>query len=63
MPEPLVSVIIPAHNEELNIDKVVEALSNVFAEISTKFELIFVDDGSKDGTWGKIMLASSGIPS
>ena len=45
---PHVAVIIPAYNEEKNIEKTIESVRNL--EYSGKFEIIVVDDGSKDNT-------------
>lgn len=42
------SVIIPIYNEELNIQKLYDRLSDVLGKITPGFELIFVNDGSKD---------------
>src|SRR3990172_647829 len=43
-----VSVIIPAHNEERTIRKVIEELRRALSNMS--FEIIIVDDGSTDNT-------------
>lgn len=50
----LLSVILPAYNEEKMIDKASERLAELLRSEHIDFELIFVDDGSKDGTWIKI---------
>ena len=44
------SVFFPAYNEEKNIEKVVEDAKKVLAKIAEKWEIIIVDDGSKDKT-------------
>ena len=46
--EPLVSIIVPAYNEEVNVVKSVE---NLLRCNYSNFEIIFVDDGSKDKTY------------
>ena len=46
MPEPLVSVVVPAYNEEATLESV---LRRVLA-IPVRMELVVVDDGSQDGT-------------
>ena len=48
---PIVTVIIPAYNEEANLTALFERLSAVAAESPRyEFEFLFVDDGSKDAT-------------
>lgn len=54
----MISVIIPAYNEESVIEKTTGVISGILKEAKILYELIFVDDGSKDKTWEKITLAS-----
>lgn len=51
---PLLSVVIPAYNEEQNIPFVEEAVRKVLSNEGVRYEIIFVDDGSRDGTWKQI---------
>ncbi len=52
MPErPFLSIVVPAYNEEQNALIVYEAIRNVCRKLSHRFEIIFVDDGSCDGTF------------
>jgi dolichol-phosphate mannosyltransferase len=48
-----ISVVVPVFNEEQVIGEFCKRLLTVLKKISTKykFEIIFVDDGSKDGTF------------
>jgi glycosyltransferase involved in cell wall biosynthesis len=48
--QPYISLVIPAHNEAENIATVVRAASHVLAGINQQYEVIVVDDGSRDGT-------------
>ncbi len=50
----MLSVIIPAYNEEENIEKTARTISGILRENGIPAELLFVDDGSSDGTWEKI---------
>jgi glycosyltransferase involved in cell wall biosynthesis len=45
-----VSVILPAHNEEPNIRRVVECCREVCRKLFSDHEIIVVDDGSADNT-------------
>lgn len=44
------SVVIPTHNEERNIKPLYEAVRGVMNGLGGDWELIFIDDGSGDGT-------------
>lgn len=44
------SVIIPAYNEEKNIEDTINRIFNVLPGIASDFEVIVIDDGSKDRT-------------
>ncbi|HEL1612455.1 TPA: glycosyltransferase family 2 protein [Streptococcus suis] len=46
----MISVIVPCFNEEEAIPYFYEAMEKVRKEMGEKFEYIFVNDGSKDGT-------------
>src|SRR5437868_9025569 len=46
---PEISIVLPAHNEAGNIAPVAAAIAQVMA-LSGSYEIIFVDDGSSDGT-------------
>lgn len=56
-----ISVIIPAYNEEAMIHKTAEVIHGLLAENAIDHELLFVDDGSKDGTWDNIKDTSEKI--
>ncbi len=45
-----VSIVIPAYNEEKRIIPTLEKICGYFTSGVLKFEVIIVDDGSKDGT-------------
>ncbi|MBI4891580.1 MAG: glycosyltransferase family 2 protein [Acidobacteria bacterium] len=49
-----VTAIVPAFNEENNIDACAEAICTALESASAGFELIFIDDGSSDATWQRI---------
>jgi len=49
-----ISVVIPVMNEEQSIEPLYEKLSAQLNTIGQSYEVIFVDDGSTDGTFTKI---------
>ncbi len=51
----MLSVVIPAYNEENNIENTATYISSLLQEENIDHELLFIDDGSKDGTWEKIL--------
>ncbi len=55
----MLSIIIPAYNEEKCIKRVHSAIHSLLAENSIEGEFIFVDDGSQDQTYQKIAELSS----
>ena len=50
----LLSVVIPSYNEEQNIALTATRLSEVLETAAIPYELVFVDDGSKDQTYARI---------
>ena len=52
------SVILPAYNEEKMIEKARDTLGRVLSEQDIPYEIVFVDDGSKDQTWSEIEKAA-----
>ncbi len=49
-PGPSLSVLIPVYNEVANVDPLHAELTDVLKSLPLSYELIFVDDGSRDGT-------------
>ena len=50
----MLSVIIPAYNEELSVERAYYAISKILREAEIDNEIIFIDDGSTDTTYEKI---------
>lgn len=46
----LVSIVIPAHNEEENVVVIVSRIAKVFETLAYNYEIIIVDDGGSDNT-------------
>lgn len=55
----LCSIVVPVYNEERNIPELYDRLLKTFSSIKVEFEIIFVDDGSKDNSLEKIKPISS----
>jgi dolichol-phosphate mannosyltransferase len=49
-----ITIVIPSYNEESNIEKLLECLNEVIATLDYNFKILFVDDGSRDGTISKL---------
>lgn len=49
-----VTIVIPCYNEEKNINRTLEGLLNEAKDSQYDFEIIAVNDGSKDDTWSVI---------
>ena len=45
------TILIPVMDEEGNLRELHQRLTTVIARIALPYEIIFVDDGSRDGTW------------
>ncbi len=50
----MLSVIIPAYNEEQNIKNTAKTVLEILVNAQIDCELIFIDDGSSDGTYKEI---------
>lgn len=59
---PKLSVIIPVHNESANIRPLCERLFPILDRIGLSWEVVFVDDGSRDDTLEVIRLLSQTEP-
>jgi len=60
--EILLSVVAPAHNEQDNIDPLIEEVSSALEPLGISFEFIIVDDGSTDATRESIIAHQSKRP-
>lgn len=46
-----ISAVIPVFNSDKSLPEVVERLERVLAKIAPRFEIVLVDDGSRDASW------------
>ena len=58
----MLSVILPSYNEEQMIAEAARTVTGILDEAGIEHELLFVDDGSRDGTWAEIRKAAQGNP-
>ncbi len=57
------SVVIPLHNEEESVSSLCASLRDVFQMLGESYEVIFVDDGSTDGSLAALKLLAPPEPS
>ena len=58
----LLTVVLPAYNEEASVPKAARVLASLLAQEDIPFELMFIDDGSRDGTWKAIQAQTKEDP-
>lgn len=58
-----ISVVIPLFNEELNLIPLYESIHKVLNSLNRSWEIIFVDDGSRDGGPGILQRLAEKSPS
>lgn len=58
----VLSVVLPAYNEELMIAKTCNVLHEVLSNAGIFYELVLVNDGSTDDTWNEILKAGEKDP-
>ena len=57
-----ISVIIPAYNERESLPELSAWIARVMQEHAFSYEVIFVDDGSTDGTWQTVQELAAADP-
>lgn len=62
MEQAVLSIVLPAYNEEQNIQNTVDTLSRELTEYGIAYELVFINDGSTDNTYGEIVKAGESNP-
>ncbi|MBR3818525.1 MAG: glycosyltransferase family 2 protein [Clostridia bacterium] len=57
------SLVIPCYNEEKNVSLFYEAVKKDFSAVNFDYELVFVNDGSRDGTFKELKkICNSDLP-
>ncbi|MEO8667448.1 MAG: glycosyltransferase family 2 protein [Bauldia sp.] len=59
MTRPFVSIVVPAFAEEGNIEPLAIRIRACMDERPVDYEILFVDDGSRDATWKRIATAAA----
>lgn len=57
------SVVIPVYNSSSVLEELAVRLMNTLSKMNCQFEIIFVEDGSHDGSWEKIKQIKERYPS
>jgi polyisoprenyl-phosphate glycosyltransferase len=55
---PLISIVIPVHNESHIIEETLKTTLQVVDRISQQYEILIIDDGSSDRTWETVSAIS-----
>ncbi|HUI42260.1 MAG TPA: glycosyltransferase family 2 protein [Terriglobia bacterium] len=62
MDSPALSIVVPLHNEEENVQALVEEIRQALGNFPGGLEMVFVDDGSTDSTLGRLHEAARSDP-
>lgn len=57
-----ISVVVPVFNSAETISQLVERIDRVLSAEQYQFEIILVDDGSRDESWKQVVAAAEGNP-
>jgi glycosyltransferase involved in cell wall biosynthesis len=57
---PYLSVVAPLYNESENVTPLIAWILEALGQYAKPFEVILVDDGSRDDTWSKVVAGAAG---
>ncbi len=57
----MLSVVIPVYNEEKQIEKTISVVSDILKTITENYQIVMVDDGSRDGTWAELKKLAASV--
>jgi len=57
----VISVVVPVHDEERSVALLYDELRSALEPLDAPWEVIFVDDGSTDGTWSALTAIATSI--
>lgn len=58
----MISVVVPVRDEELTVERLYDELAAALSERGEPWEVVFVDDGSRDGTHAALVRLHAGAP-
>ena len=61
-PHSSLSVVIPVFNEEANVASLARKLHDALSAIGRDYEILLVDDGSRDASWQRLKEAAAAYP-
>ncbi len=50
-----ISIVVPIYNEVENADALCQQINDVMTKLNKTYEVLLIDDGSKDGPWDKLV--------
>jgi glycosyltransferase involved in cell wall biosynthesis len=56
------SIVVPAYDEEANVGPLYREIMEVVPRLGLRFEIVFVDDGSRDATFARLAELAAGDP-
>lgn len=56
------SIVIPVYNSETTLKKLTTELLSVLTNLQNRFEIVFVDDGSRDDSWRVLQALQAASP-
>ncbi len=59
---PHLSVVVPVFNEEDNVQHLCEAIHAALGKLDRTYEVVLVDDGSRDATWDRLVACARQYP-
>jgi polyisoprenyl-phosphate glycosyltransferase len=62
MSEPFLSVVVPCFNEEAVLPEFHRRMASACASLGTPYEMVLVNDGSRDSTWETMTRLAAGDP-
>ncbi len=59
---PHLSIVIPVYNSEASLESLLMQLAQVLPDLTPRYEVILVNDGSRDHSWEKVLALSQIYP-